>query len=276
MNSRNRPQSPKPGSQLYESLFVGLDHEQTLVRISEGIKAAITNAGRLLGDVEVLIKSERHASARFLLTTADEEMAKPYILLDMCRLDFSKHENALRNLCRAFYDHVAKHAYNKIIRFVGPLNDMKRVKELWMLDTTRWWEAGYESEEPDMPHETYFERELPLYVDFIEYDGKWHVPDDASLEWVFHRIIGEDPFSESKKEHCKLNEAVEKELFTQDILVVLNATSKSTFFDEHAETETIIQMYEKFRNLLPQGIRDHFADSPLDQWPLYSFSHILR
>ena len=108
---KKRPQPPKPGTKLFENLFTGLEHEETLKRISDGINAVITNAERLLQDVELLVKSDRYASSGFLLATADEEMAKVYILLDMCRLDFTKHENTLKHLCRAFYEHVAKFAY---------------------------------------------------------------------------------------------------------------------------------------------------------------------
>jgi AbiV family abortive infection protein len=185
MNSKERPQPPKPGKALFGNLFEGLPYDQTMKLLSEGIKAAITNCRRLLDDVEVLLAAKSYASARFLLATADEEMAKPYILLDMCRLDFSKHLGTLRNLCRAFFDHAAKHAYNEIIRFGLPLNDMKRIKEIWLTDITRWWPSDYESGEPDMPHDTYFEWELPLYVDYVAYDGRWHVPDNSSAEWIW-------------------------------------------------------------------------------------------
>lgn len=128
MEERKRPQPPKPGIKLFENLFLGLEYEAILKRISDGVQAVISNSVRLLEDVEILLNSERFASAGFLLATADEEMAKAYILLDMCRLDFYKHENTLKHLCRAFYEHVAKFAYNEIVRFSLGFSDMEHEK----------------------------------------------------------------------------------------------------------------------------------------------------
>ena len=115
MPESNRPKPPLPRLILYKNLFTELDHSGTLNRISDGITAIINNVNRLLEDVEILAKSNKYASAGFLLTTADEETAKVYILLDMCRLDFIRHENYLKNLCRGFYDHVVKYAYKTIL-----------------------------------------------------------------------------------------------------------------------------------------------------------------
>ena len=207
MSKEKRPQPPKPGLKLFENLFLGLEYEAILKRISDGIQAVISNSDRLLEDVELLLQRKRFASASFLLATADEEMAKAYILLDMCRLDFYKHENTLKHLCRSFYEHVAKFAYNEIVRFSLDFRDMEHVKEMWMAEITRWWPSGYESGEPDFPHDTYFLRELPLYVDFIDFDQQWHVPDHRTQWHRFNMVIGDDSFSESKKALNKLNDS---------------------------------------------------------------------
>ena len=156
MEPNKRPQPGIPGIRLYNNIFGGSDHQSICREISNGIEAIIINSRRLHEDVELLINSERYASGGFLLATADEEMAKVFILLDMCRVDFQRHENILKGLCRAFYDHVAKHAYNKVITFFRPFRDMKHVKELWVAEITRLWPSGHESGEPDFPHETYF------------------------------------------------------------------------------------------------------------------------
>jgi AbiV family abortive infection protein len=107
----NKKFPPKSGLKLYENLFMGMKYEDTIKRISDGLLSINSNASRLIEDVELLVNSNRYSSASFLLATANEEMAKSYILLDMCRLDFTRHENTLKNLCRAFYDHVMKSAY---------------------------------------------------------------------------------------------------------------------------------------------------------------------
>lgn len=173
----NRP--PKLDEALFENLFCVRKPEETIEVISRGLSSFLTNATRLLGDVEVLVRAERYATAAFLLATAHEEMAKTYIMLDACRLDFSRHTNVLKALCRAFYDHVIKHAYARVACFSG-FADMGHVRVFWDAEVTRWWPSTHpESGEPDMPHDTYFAREMPLYVDFIEYDGAWSVPDST-------------------------------------------------------------------------------------------------
>lgn len=276
MEENKRPQPPKPGIKLYENVFVGLDHHETLQRISDGIHAVISNAARLLEEVELLVGSDHFATASFLLATADEEMAKIYILLDMCRLDFSKHENKLKNLCRAFYDHVAKCAYNEVMRFEIEFRDMRHVKEVWIAEITRWWPSGYESGEPDFPHDTYFKRELPLYVDFIEYDQEWHIPQQDTNKFYFNASFGEDIFSKSKDAMNKLSKTEDFQLFDIKYLQILNDTFRKDNFSENTETELITGLYEKVKSQLPKNLQNSFEESALNEWPLYPFVNILR
>lgn len=276
MSDQKRPKPPKPGIKLYENLFNGLSFGVILNRISEGIYAAIENSNRLIEDVELLLKSKRFASAGFLLATADEEMAKVYILLDMCRLDFTKHENTLKHLCRAFYEHVAKFAYNEIVRFSLGFRDMEHVKEMWLAEITRWWPSGYESGEPDFPHDTYFLRELPLYVDFIEFDQKWHLPDRHTLKYRFDREFGEDSFSDSKKALNKLNESRESGFFSPECLAILNGNFRKHFLSEKTENITMAGIYKKVKDQLSDHFKEDFESSALNHWPLYPFVDIIR
>jgi AbiV family abortive infection protein len=276
LEEKKRPQPPKPGIKLYENLFVGLDHHETLQRISDGIHAVISNASRLLEEVELLVGSDHFATASFLLATADEEMAKIYILLDMCRLDFSKHENKLKNLCRAFYDHVAKCAYNEILRFGLQIRDMRHVKEIWIAEITRWWPSGYESGEPDFPHDTYFKRELPLYVDFIEFDQNWHIPQHDTNKFYFNASFGEDIFSKSKAALKRLRKTADLQFFGSKYLKILNDTFRKRNLSEDTETEFIIALNNKVYARLPKKLQNSFKDSALFEWPLYPFVHILR
>lgn len=276
MSDQKRPKPPKPGIKLYENLFNGLSCGVILNRISEGIYAAIENSNRLIEDVELLLKSKRFASAGFLLATADEEMAKVYILLDMCRLDFHRHENILKQLCRAFYDHVVKYAYNKVIRFPLQFRDMKHVKDAWITEITRWWPSGYESGEPDFPHNTYFNREIPLYVDFIEFDRAWHIPDHNTLWYKFDANIGENSLSKSKNFLKRLNDNKQNGFFSQEALSILNIAFKEQYISEKTENDTILKLNEEVKNQLDQHLQKTFYKSSLAEWPLYSFSNILR
>ncbi len=184
---RHRP--PERHKTLFENLFAWRTPPETIEAISQGISGVLANAARLLADVELLIGVERYATAAFLLATADEEMAKAYILLDACRLDFGSHESVLRALCRAFYSHIAKHAYNKVTRWEWFVS-MAYAKEIWDNDMIRWWPADPESGQPEMPHDTYFAREVPLYVDFEEYAGGWFVPDANERKYIFEDVLG--------------------------------------------------------------------------------------
>jgi AbiV family abortive infection protein len=271
-----RPQPPKPGSKLYENLFEGLEYDSTLKRISEGIHAVIANTSRLIEEAELLAESDRFATAGFLLATADEEIAKIYILLDMCRLDLLKHESTLKNLCRAFYDHVAKHAYSQTVRFQLRFQDMKRLKELWIAEITRWFPSGYESEEPDFPHSTYFTRQLPLYVDYIGFDQKWHVPDQALERYRFEKILGESSLTKSKRELAEINASAELKFFSSKILILINQVFKNHFISEKTQPSAIERIYQDFQDQLPENLQKHFVGSVLNQWPIYSFVHILR
>jgi AbiV family abortive infection protein len=149
-----KAQAPKKWNQLYQNLFERRAPAETLDILSRGLDAVTANAGRLIEDATLLVNAQRYGSASFMLATANEEMAKSYILLDMCRLDFARRQSILSNLCHAFYDHVTKYAYTQIVRFSG-FRSMAHVKQVWDVNLIKWWSSGdVESGEPDMPHAT--------------------------------------------------------------------------------------------------------------------------
>ena len=128
MNKKSIP--PRPANVLYENLFHGRHRESVLDLVSQGLLAFAQNADWLLYDAKVLLDAKRYARAASLVATADEEIAKSYVLLDACRLDFTSQESSLKPLCAAFYDHVAKYAYNKITR-ADYLRNLKQAGEMF-------------------------------------------------------------------------------------------------------------------------------------------------
>lgn len=276
MTETKLPTPPLPRLILYKNLFTELDCSGILSRISDGITATITNANRLLEDVEILVKSNKYASAGFLLATADEEMAKVYILLDMCRLDFIRHENYLKNLCRGFYDHVVKYAYKTILEPKIFYHDMKHVKEFWIAEITRYWPSGYESGEPDFPHDTVFYRELPLYVDFNDYDQVWHIPDNTFNSYRFKKDIGEDDISKTKKFLKRIMATADKGFFEKEILSILNEEFKNHIISAKTENNEIIRICKKIQSRLPNDIQADFEKSSLYEWPLYYFVETIK
>lgn len=269
-----KPERPEPSKQLFESVFADHEPEVVLRTISKGLIAILENAIRLMEDMTVLMKAERFPTAKFLLTTTNEEMAKTYILLDSCRLDLSRHTSTLRRLCRAFYDHIAKYAYNEIVKHSDIIRDMEHAKIFWESETTKWWpSSGPESGEPDMPHETYFSREMPLYVDFIEYDQKWHKPENAITGTTLS--LEKMRFKDTQEGLKRLQLTFEAGLYNPECLTILNNNFKRHYITEKTSSEEIQRLYEKTAQQMEQELsikKEMFFESALHEWPLYYFT----
>ena len=97
----NRGGRPDRKRVLFDFLFGG-SRDETFDRLSVGVCEIIDHASALLDDAAVLAAAKRYERAEFLLATAQEEIGKLYILLDMCRVDFAKGQAVLRYLCSAF------------------------------------------------------------------------------------------------------------------------------------------------------------------------------
>jgi AbiV family abortive infection protein len=261
--------------QLFENLFAGRGCNEILEVLSNGLTAVLANASRLIKDVSLLIDAKRYASAAFLLATADEEMAKSYILVDACRLDFLRHQSVLKCLCRAFYNHIAKHAYNQIVRSSIAAHDMRQVKEWWDVEVTPWWPSDPESGEPDMPHDVYFAREMPLYVEFNNpSQKKWAAPEDEGLKYIFEEFPGNDSLTKSRKALDRLCTTSEAGLCKPDCLSILNETFRDHYITERTEVNDIFRLYKKTASRVESetGIPNQiFSGSALDEWPLYHF-----
>ena len=270
MSSRD-DRRPERGKQLFENLFVRRKGYETVETISAGLAAIVANGKRLLEDVRLLVESERYSSATFFLTTADEEMAKFYILIDCCRLDFSKHQSVLKHLCQAFYNHIPKHAYMEIVRHPN-LRDMDRVKETWEIEVKKWWPASDpESGEPDMPHDTYFNREMPLYVDFIDFDQKWFTPEVNTGKCLFE---GTSRLAESTESLRKLRDTSEAGLYKPECLSEFHDSLKDFYITEDTKTSDIIRLYQDAGKRIEAKLgipMDMFEQSALYAWPLYCF-----
>jgi len=269
-----KAERPKAAKQLFENVFAESKPEATLRTISQGLIAFLENATRLMEDMMVLMKAERFPTAKFLLTTTNEEMAKSYILLDACRLDLSRDTSTLQSLCRAFYDHVTKYAYNEIINSHTHVRSMEQIKIFWEAETTKWWpSSGPESGGPDMPHETYFSREMPLYVDFIEYDQKWHKPENAITGMSL--TLEKMRFKETQEGLKRLQQTFESGLYNPESLTILNNNFKKHYVTEKTPSEEIQRLYEKTAQQMEQELsikKETFFESALHEWPLYYFT----
>lgn len=264
-------QALRPSELLYKNLFEGRNVDQCYELLSEGISACCQNAERLLADAEYLTQADRLCTARFVITTAREELAKPYILLDACLLDFEKHECVYRALCRAFYNHVYKHAYVEIQKF-SSLNSMAEIMELWNIEVRRWWPADVESGEPDMPHDTYFDRELPLYVDFDDYSHRWLIPRTDSQRAHFVSILGETEISRARTMLNALSRAKAQGLFVPSCLRLINETFRKHYLGKETTGTVLHGLYEQAAQKVANEIgvsKETFLQSTIVRWPLY-------
>lgn len=269
----NTNECPYPADLLFKNLFENCTPIQSLGLISEGLSASYKNAGRLLSDTQFLIKGGRLSSARFLLTTAREEIAKSFILMDACRLDMDKHNSDLRKLCKAFYNHISKHAYLEFPNFPN-VHTMVDAKNIWEIETKRWWPAMVEDGEPSMPHDTHYDREFPLYIDFGDYDCCWLVPADTDQSIYFEDTSGESPISNTQKLIEQWNKAESIGICSPKVLAILNNVFKKHYLSEDTTQTELYRLYEKTAQCVSveTGISTKlFLDSPIVQWPLYRF-----
>lgn len=271
MDERTKP--PLPANLLYENLFSRRDRTASLRLLSEGLFAVAENAGNLVDEAVILSGANKFARADFLVATAFEEMAKSFILLDMCRLDFEKQESSLRRLCRAFYSHVDKYAYGEVIRF-GGCRDLEQAKDFFHIYLRKWWlSTNEEYGEPDMPHQTYFTREANLYVDYIEYDGMWHVPSPGKRNKLEMDLYELD-LKNSKETLDRILFSRDNGFFVPEILDIVNDVFKSNYIKEDISNADLSRFYNKVAEGLEKnhGIPfDAFKKSIINEWPLYHF-----
>ena len=275
---------PNPSSFMYDTIFDGRDSVDILKISSNGLDGIIRHVRFLIEDAETLVNADRYPRAIFILATAREEIAKAYILLDMCRLGFEKHESTMKSLCAAFYDHVDKFAYYDTVYF-GKLfktdhmrraNDgPERVRILFRNALQKFWPGDDES--PDMPHDTYFDREQKLYIEFLSHTGEWHYPDPNDDKFVFDdSTIHPSMLREVKEGLNRLKITQVARLFEPEILAIMNRHFKNTYISEKTKTDEIYGIYRRLEGSLKTelGMKvNEFEESSLVEWPMY---HYLR
>lgn len=281
MSLRRSMKRPSQPDRLYDALFTGRTEDSVVQTLSSGIGALCANARRLFDDAKMLAAEGRFATARFLLAAMDEEAGKVYILLDMARLDFAKHQGELRKLCRAFYNHLLKHAYIEVTRW-KPFNEtleLYSVQRIFDMAKKEYWEANSASGEPAVPADHLIDREGSLYVDFFsDGDEIWWTPDNnRSAEGV----IGPAPLpvggalDRAERSLLKLEEAIKSGLFSPMLLAAFHKEfSTIHIVSLGATNQQVRSSYNRiFERLEVQGV--HFDqplrdDSALIGWPLYS------
>ena len=233
---------PEPGPALHQGLFV--KSRDPIAAVAEGIGYLIRNARRLYEDAKVLSEANRPVSAEFLLATAKEEVGKVFLLLDMIKLDFAKHESILRRLCRAFYNHGVKSAYTTL-NTEYKLADLREAKEAFS-DAKAPWVLGEEEDGvPDMPSLWVIEREWRLYVDYIAEDSKWLIPEEFDKDsWVTKVDL-------DNVENCiqRAEEANEKGNFELKCLRSYHKAFSKHFFNDRSDERELVKVSLDFLDI---------------------------
>jgi AbiV family abortive infection protein len=213
----------------FEAIFVDCKRDQSIELLNSGIIALINNASRLYEDALVLIKDYRWTGAKIFLTTADEEMAKVYILLDCCRLDFKRHQSVLKKLSFAFYDHTAKHAYMQVIRNANQ-DSIQEIHEEWQNGIEHWEDPlDNEIDGPISYHATYFTREIPLYIDFNFLDKCWTDPALDLAEYSQSMGYGQTWVEDDL---ALLQRSKSDGMFSVDVLTIFNEKFKRNYINQ--------------------------------------------
>jgi hypothetical protein len=152
---------------------------------------------------------------------------------------------------------------------------MLHVKGVWDAEIIRWWPSSDpESGEPDMPHDTYFSREMPLYVDFIDYDQEWFTPEKDTRRLLFEDTVGYNALCESRNALDRLRRTFEAGLYRADCLTILNEVFRKCYITEATDTKAINRLWENAEQQMESilGIeREIFRSSALKEVPLYHF-----
>jgi AbiV family abortive infection protein len=270
--------APSPANTLYENLFKNKDEKSIFRIISNGLNILPEHPKFLLEEATILLEKKRYTRADFIIATAEEEIAKSYILIDMCRLNFKKEEGPLRNLCKAFYSHITKYAYYKLIHKFreARLSDMSQVEGIFQNALIEWFPGGdIESGVPDLPGDVFFKRDINLYSDFDNYSQNWYIPEPEIQGIKFIKdVFNNNPIEECTKALHELMDTRDAGLFEMDALIILNDEFKKEYITGVTPVDNILSRYNRVGKNLKKQLdinEDVFEKSALREWPLYHF-----
>jgi AbiV family abortive infection protein len=267
------PKNGKPDRKqiLFDFLFG--DEALTLSRLSAGISEILENASALAEDAAVLAAAKRYERAEFLAATAQEEVGKLYIILDMARVDFRRGQAALHYLCRAFYNHVLKHVYFDLSAndYAG-IQSLASLQHYFRVQQTEWWPAPDEAGEPDMPNDVFFLREANLYVDVDDYAATWSAPKTPAKALRFEEPLFLTPIGKAQAAINKLKRTKQMGLFESAPIGVFNRGMRQLVITAHTSMSDLRESYKRVGQDLARecGISaEDFDASELPSWPMY-------
>jgi AbiV family abortive infection protein len=109
---------PKPWIALEAAFYRAVENGRAYEFIASGIEICLENAVSLAAEFACLVSNDFNARVQFVMATAMEEIGKALILFDFARIPRAK-KDWITGLCKAFYSHLKKGAYAKIIYWPG-------------------------------------------------------------------------------------------------------------------------------------------------------------
>ena len=145
---------------------------------------------------------------------------------------------------------------------------------VWQIDVKRWWPESLDPEdgEPAMPHDTFFDREMPLYVEWDYYSKRWIVPHNKTYAFKF-----EGPWSSPLRletEVAAAKKAAVANLLSADALLAVSTAYSSQYIGSNTPVSIIEKCEQSLLDILVKEhgqTEDSVRRSPLCEWPLYHF-----
>ena len=261
----------QPAIRLHSVIF--RESRDPVAKIADGIPGCVRNARRLYEDAKVLVENQRFTSASYLLTVMSEELAKVYILVDMLRLDWTKHMSTERKLCQSFYSHGAKYAYLLLNRQYS-LADMNEAKDAFRHARSEREPGDEQSGAPEMPSWWKIQREWSQYVDHFPDSSGWFEPSNDRDAADFGEFGSDSEFAKSNL--LLFEEALAKHEFDAINLRKYHVAFSKHYFTDRSEIDELMAPVHSYTgDKLQDGplvYSDLARKHPLFGWPLYYFS----
>jgi len=157
------------------------------------------------------------------------------------------------------------------------LHGMGQAADLWRTAVRRWWpeSPNPEDAEPPMPHDTVFEREVPLYVDWDYWAKRWAGPTQSTNIWRFDNAHLPSELDRLRAEFHAVKDAAAKGLLCGRALETLHDIYSSTYINESTPAATVRALEDKLvaEPSLQLAVADaEIRSSPLLAPALYHFT----
>lgn len=154
---------------------------------------------------------------------------------------------------------------------------MDRALAWWQIETKRWWPGSSNPEDvdPPLPHDTFFDREMPLYVDWDYLINRWVVPDQRMNRRKFDNKHWDSDFDTLRSEFRRVQAALADGLLSRNALQLVNEIYCSTYISDKTEDTVLRGLNDKLTSAFAEVLsvdNERVSQSPLYVLPLYHFT----